>query len=197
LAAVLFSARGDLAIVRARVLELLSVLSRAAAKGGADPEIMLERNLGYVNRMMQTGEQGDLCELISEALEEYLDLVYASHDSGRASQVQLAIDYIEANYTEPMTLAQIAKAAHLSVSRLAHVFKEQMDLTIIDYLTSVRIERAKHLLLSTNWHCTEICSEVGYANQSYFTRAFKGAVGMTPSEFRSRNRREMAPARLN
>jgi len=77
----------------------------------------------------------------------------------------------------------------LSVSRLAHVFKEQMGITLVDYLTNVRIERAKKLLLATDQNCTEICFEVGYNNQSYFTRTFKDLVGMTPRQFRIKNQR--------
>jgi len=69
------------------------------------------------------------------------------------------------------------------------VFKEQMGITIIDYVTSVRIEQAKHLLLATDQSCTEICFEVGYNNQSYFTRTFKTLVGMTPRQFKIRNQR--------
>jgi len=65
-----------------------------------------------------------------------------------------------------------------------------MGITIIDYLTSVRIERAKQLLLATDQNCTEICFEVGYNNQSYFTRTFKGFVGMTPRQFRRKNQRK-------
>jgi two-component system response regulator YesN len=65
-----------------------------------------------------------------------------------------------------------------------------MGITIVDYLTSVRIERAKQLLLATDQNCTEICFEVGYNNQSYFTRTFKDLVGMTPRQFRARNKRE-------
>ena len=50
-------------------------------------------------------------------------------------------------------------------------------------------ERAKELLLTTDQACTEICFAVGYNNQSYFTRTFKNLVGVTPSQFRMRNRR--------
>jgi two-component system response regulator YesN len=106
------------------------------------------------------------------------------------SQIRPAINYIDANYNKPITLADVAKASHLSISRLAHIFKEQMGITIIDYLTSVRIERAKQLLLATDQNCTEICFEVGYNNQSYFTRTFKGLVGMTPRQFKTRNQRK-------
>ncbi|MHC4527575.1 MAG: helix-turn-helix transcriptional regulator, partial [Planctomycetota bacterium] len=95
----------------------------------------------------------------------------------------------DANYDKSITLADIARASHLSVSRLAHVFKEQMGITLIDYLTSVRIERAKQLLLATEQSCTEICFQIGYNNQSYFTRTFKEVVGVPPLRFRARNRR--------
>ena len=69
-----------------------------------------------------------------------------------------------------------------------------MGITIFEYVTSVRIERAKQLLLSTNRSCTEICFEVGYNNQSYFTRTFKAVVGMTPRQFRNRNQRPPSSA---
>ena len=64
-----------------------------------------------------------------------------------------------------------------------------MGITVIEYLTSVRIERAKQLLLATDQNCTEICFQVGYNNQSYFTRTFKDLVGIPPREFRKRNKR--------
>jgi AraC-like DNA-binding protein len=65
-----------------------------------------------------------------------------------------------------------------------------MGVTIIDYLTDVRIGHAKLLLLSTDKSCSIICFEVGYNNQSYFTRTFKEMVGMTPRQFRESNRRD-------
>jgi len=169
------------------------VLSRAAVEGGVDVETMLEKNLTFVNKVMRIDNQEDLCAWISTALNEFIELVYASQDGRKVSQIRPAINYIDANYDKPMTLAEIARASHLSVSRLAHVFKEQMGITIIDYVTSVRIERAKALLLATDQSCTEIGFEVGYNNQSYFTRTFKALVGMTPRQFRVRNQRGGLP----
>jgi len=189
LGTILFRTIGDLGMLKARLLELLSILSRSAVEGGVDIDVMLEKNLGYVNKVMHINNQEDLCAWISKALNEFIELVYSSQDARKVTQIRPAINYIDANYNKHVTLADIAKASHLSVSRLAHVFKEQMGITIIDYLTSVRIERAKQLLLATNQSCTEICFEVGYNNQSYFTRTFKNFVGMTPRQFRARNQR--------
>ena len=189
LGTILFHNPNELGALKARLLELLSILSRSAVEGGVDIDVMLEKNLGYVNKVMRINEQGDLCAWISTALNEFIELVYSSQDSKKLTQIQPAINYIEANYDKAMTLGEIARASYLSVSRLAHVFKEQMGMTMIDYLTSVRIEKAKHLLLATDLNCTEVCFKVGYNNQSYFTRTFKELVGMTPRRFRVRNQR--------
>jgi two-component system response regulator YesN len=138
---------------------------------------------------MKIGDQEDLCAWISAALDEFLELVYSSQDAKKVTQITPAINYIDANYDKHISLADVAKTSHLSVSRLAHIFREQMGITIVDYLTGVRIERAKQLLLATEQNCTEVCFQVGYNNQSYFTRTFKELVGMTPLHFRAKNRR--------
>jgi len=189
LGTILFHNPGDLGVLKVRLLELLSILSRAAVEGGVKVDVMLEKNLGYVNKVMHIGNQEDLCAWISTALNEFIELVYASQDARKVRQITPAISYVDANYDKPMTLEEIARVSHLSASRLAHVFKEQMGITVIEYLTSVRIERAKQLLLATDQNCTEICFQAGYNNQSYFTRTFKELVGIPPREFRKRNKR--------
>jgi two-component system response regulator YesN len=189
LGTILFKDLGDLGILKVRLLELLTVLSRAAVEGGVDVHTMLEKNLAYVNKAMQIDTQEDLCAWISAALNEFLELVYSSRDARKMTQIRPAIEYIDAHFDEPVTLAQIARASHLSVSRLAHLFKEQMGVTPIDYATGVRIERAKGLLLGTDQSCTEIALQAGYGNPSYFTRTFKLFTGMTPRQFRAQNRR--------
>jgi AraC-like DNA-binding protein len=175
--------------LKVRLLELLSVLSRSAAEGGVAVHTMLEKNLAYINKVMQIDTQEDLCAWISTALNEFIELVYSAQDARKVTQIRPAINYIDANYDKPITLAEIARASHLSVSRLAHLFKEQMGITPIDYVTGARIERAKELLLGTDQSCTEICFQAGYNNQSYFTRTFKSLVGITPRQFRVQNRR--------
>jgi two-component system response regulator YesN len=189
LGTILFHNPGDLGILKARLLELLSILSRSAVEGGVDVDVMLEKNLGYVNKVMHIHNQEDLCAWISTALNEFIELVYSSQDAKKVTQITPVINYIDANYDKSITLDEVAKVSHLSASRLAHVFKDQMGITVIDYLTSVRIERAKQLLLATSQSCTEICFQVGYNNQSYFTRTFKTLVGIPPRRFRAQNKR--------
>lgn len=190
LGTILFHNPGQLNLLKVRMLELLSILGRAAVEGGVDVNLVLEKNLEYIEKVMQIDNQEELCAWISNALNSFIDLVYSTQDARKITQIRPAINYIDANFDKQISLADIAHASHLSVSRLAHVFKEQMNITIIDYLTSVRIERAKQLLLATSQSCTEICFQVGYNNQSYFTRTFKELVGMSPRQFRENNRRD-------
>ncbi len=189
LGTIMFHNPGDLNVLKARLVELLSILSRSAVEGGVDIHLLLEKNLYYINKVMEIDTQEDLCAWISNALNDFIESVYASQDARKITQIKPAVDFIETGYDQPIILADVAKAVHLSISRLAHLFKEQMGITIIEYLTNVRIRHAKQLLLATDKSCTEICFKVGFNNQSYFTRTFKEIVGMTPRQFRESNRR--------
>jgi two-component system response regulator YesN len=190
LGTIMFHNPGNLNVLKARLVELLSILSRAAVEAGLDINLLLEKNLNYINKVMSIDNQQDICLWISSALDDFIDSVYHHQDLSKTGRIRPALEYIEINYDRQLTLAEIAKSAHLSISRLSHLFKEQMGITIIDYVTSVRIDHAKRLLLTTDKNCTEICFQVGYNNQSYFTRTFKELVDMTPRQFRSLNLRK-------
>lgn len=190
LGTIMFRNPGDVNVLKARLVELLTVLSRAAAEGGVDINLLLEKNLGYISKVLDINTQQELCSWISHALNDFIERVYKSQDAKKITQLKPALDYIDTHYDQQITLANIAKQVHLSVSRLAHLFKDQMGITLIDYLTSVRISHAKRLLLTTEHSCTTICFEVGYNNQSYFTRTFKDVSGMTPRQFRQGNVRQ-------
>ena len=187
---IMFHNPGNVNMLKARLVELLSVLSRAAAQSGVNINLLLSKNLDYINKVLTLDTQEDLCIWISRALDDFIEIVYSSQDAKKISQLKPAMEYMQYNYDQPMTLEDVAKQAHLSVSRLAHLFKEQAGITVIEYLTNIRINQAKQRLLASESNCTQICFEVGYNNQSYFTRIFKQVTGMTPRQFRQENRRE-------
>lgn len=99
-----------------------------------------------------------------------------------------AVEYLDAHFDQALTLGILADHATLSVSRLAHRFKEETGTTLIEYLTWIRIGHAQRLLTETDKSCQKIADEVGYNNQSYFSRAFRRVVGITPRQFRHRGK---------
>jgi len=178
---------GEMNVLKARMIELLSVISRAAVEGGVAIDELLPKNLDYIQKIIRINTQDELGAWISAAMEEFTELVCDSRDARKASQITPAIEYVNANYNRALSLSEIARAAHLSPSRLAHVFKEHTGQTVVDYITQVRIGHAKELLLSTEKNCIDVCFAVGYSNQSYFTRTFREQTGMTPRQFRQNN----------
>ncbi|MBI9019047.1 MAG: helix-turn-helix domain-containing protein [Phycisphaerae bacterium] len=187
LGTIIFSHPGSVNILKVRLLELLAILSRAASEGGANIDELLSKSASYINKVISLDTQEDICAWFYTAVNDFIDCVSNFQAATKTDRLKPAIDFMLTNCVKDISLQQIAQASHFSVSRLCHLFKEQMGITVIDYLRNIRISRAKHLLLTTNKNCTEICFICGFSNQSYFNRTFKKLTGMPPNEFRKRN----------
>ncbi len=98
------------------------------------------------------------------------------------------LKYIENNYMNKITIADVAAEVNLSQSHFMKYFKNTMGTSFIDYLNEYRLTMASRLLLSSEATILVISEEVGYENLSYFNRAFKKRFGMTPSAYRKRSR---------
>ena len=95
-----------------------------------------------------------------------------------------ALDFIEAHYAEPLTVPAVAKAAGLSVSRLAHVFKAQVGMSVTAYLNMVRVKWAEYYLTNSQLRVSETAFQVGFGNLSHFNHVFRQATGLSPTEYR-------------
>ncbi|WP_336774567.1 AraC family transcriptional regulator [Paenibacillus sp. MMO-58] len=97
-----------------------------------------------------------------------------------------AKQYIGLHFTEELSLEETAEHVHLNPHYFSKVFKQQVGATFIDYLTGLRIEKAKQLISSADeLALKEVCFEVGYKDPNYFSRVFKRVTGLTPTEYRS------------
>ncbi len=94
------------------------------------------------------------------------------------------IKYIECNYMEKITIADISDEIGLSQSHFMKYFKNTMGTSFIDYLNEYRLTMASRLLLASDSSILDIASEVGFENLSYFNRLFKKRFGTTPSNYR-------------
>ncbi len=80
---------------------------------------------------------------------------------------------------------EIAREVNLSPSRLSHIVKEEMGITLVDCISKVRIEKAKALLRERDLPVSQVALETGFADQSYFTKIFKKIEKCTPKAFRN------------
>jgi two-component system response regulator YesN len=110
-----------------------------------------------------------------------------SHPSGQhAHLIRQAKEYMEHHYADPeLSLNEVAARANLSASHFSAVFSQETHQTFKEYLTEVRINKAKELLRMTTLRSAEIGYQVGYNDPHYFSSVFKRNTGLSPIEFRS------------
>lgn len=97
-------------------------------------------------------------------------------------------EYILLHYNQHITLDTIADNCHGSPYHLHRVFKKNTGLTPLDYLTQVRLDHAKQLLISTNLACSNIGKKIGFSNAAYFSTLFKKKFKQTPNSFRKQSK---------
>jgi len=99
--------------------------------------------------------------------------------------IDMALNYLSANYSHKISEMEVAKLCDLSRFQFSRLFKKVVGSTFQDHLHSLRIEKAKALLLHPSARVVDIAYTVGFSDPSYFTRAFKRITGSSPSVYRA------------
>lgn len=117
---------------------------------------------------------------VAEAVKDILE------NKGNHSLVGRAVDYIRKHCANPeFSAGETAEAVHLSRNYFLKLFKEEMGVAFLDYVTNIRMEKAKRLLKESDETIYAISQDVGYESQYHFSRKFKNLYGISPNEFRS------------
>jgi AraC-like DNA-binding protein len=95
-----------------------------------------------------------------------------------------ARDLIDGRYAEPLNLDGLASAAHVSSRHFSRSFRRTFGETPHQYLLTRRLERARHLLRTTDWQVAEVCLSVGFTSVGSFTTTFRRHFGVTPTAYR-------------
>lgn len=115
--------------------------------------------------------------------------VLGAPTSKRWRRVEKVAHYIAQNYTDPITIQEIADAVGVVPNYLMQIFRKSCGITIHDYLTSFRIARAQHLLMTTDATVLDIAYEAGFGSASRFYAVFRKHCGMSPKDYRAQTRR--------
>lgn len=104
------------------------------------------------------------------------------------SDIERAAHYFKENYNKQISIEQYAEEHLMSVNWFIHSFKSVMKMSPMQYIIALRISAAKGYLEKSSKNIAEISYEIGYENPLYFSRLFKKSTGMTPTEYRKRNK---------
>lgn len=105
-------------------------------------------------------------------------------DKGDESVISSIMRYMQEHLSEEISLSVLAEVFHLNAQYISQHFKNEIGVGFLAYLTNIRIEKAKKLLLSTSLSVTEISENIGYCDYRVFTKVFKKTEGITPTQFR-------------
>lgn len=107
-----------------------------------------------------------------------------SEDQAEERTINNILRFMQEHLTEEISLSVLAEEFHLSAQYISQLFKNEIGVNFLTYLTHIRIENAKKLLLATSLSIAEVSEQSGYGDYRVFTKVFKKSEGITPSQYR-------------
>lgn len=175
--------------IRLKVLELVMYTEREAFLNGGI-------NYGFLYRseyLKEVQNSSSYEEISNWWIRKITDI--ARHMAERKKNqiediVMKAVSYMNENYRKDISLETVSREVNINPYYFSKKFKEETGVNFIDYLTDIRIGKAKELLEDDKLSIKEVCSMSGYSDPNYFSRIFKKVENITPSEFREKRKYE-------
>ena len=145
-------------------------------------EALRMRITDYILKPVNYEEFGSCIDRLKIAL--YEKRKTEEQDAQEERTITGIIRYLQEHLDKEISLTILADEFHLSSQYISQLFKSEIGVNFLAYLTNIRMERAKKLLLSTSLSIGEISEKCGYADYRVFTKAFKKEEGSTPSQYR-------------
>jgi AraC-like DNA-binding protein len=174
----------DIRAIKARLLELLVILSRATIEAGADPADTFRLSEDFISQVEQYTDVDQLALWISDIVRRFVVQAFDLAQVKHSDVVFKTTNYIKRNCAEKLSLNSLAKEVFISKSYLSSIFKKETGLSLTAYITKVRVEMSKRLLLEDDGSLAYISKQCGFKDQSYFTKVFKKETGISPKHFR-------------
>lgn len=180
--------KGQIDVFKGLSIELVTLLARVTTERGVKFEDSFRFETLRLNELENSETVDQVIFWLLAVSNSYLDMMVEKKIEPNDLIIEKVKDYISENYSSnELTLDSIASSNYFSEDYLNKLFKRCTGQTIMEYVIDVRINQAKELLKESNKPIKEIVEKVGYSDRSYFSRSFKKAVGISPSEYRKMN----------
>lgn len=172
------------------IIVFISLCTRAAIEGGLSPDLAYTLGDTYIQKVEDATTASDL-NPISDVM--YTDFVYRVRkcriNPKVSRHIQNCLNYIEMHVEEKIKLKTLAQYVGYTEYYLSRKFKAEVGCTVIDYIKFAKVERAKLLLVTTEETIQEISERLGYCSRSYFGEVFSQITGLSPVEYRDKNKK--------
>lgn len=165
------------------VLSFNTLLRVACERGGVSPIYISSVSDKFAILIENISTMAQLDAMATKMISEYCDLVNEFSTNGYSNSIKKAINYINLNFKNPISLNIIANYIDINPSHLSRQFKKETKITITEFINNKRIDEAKFLIEQNNYSITEIALMVGFESYTYFCKVFKDVTSLTSREY--------------
>ncbi len=156
---------------------------------GATPEQIFDDPLTVFQQIFTRQTIQEMNDELLTALTKIAQFIEFNREKKFGLVLEKAKQYISKNYNlDNLSLEDVASQVNISPCYFSLIFKQELGISFIDFLTNLRINKAKELLTFSNYKTYEISYQVGYNNPTYFSTIFKKHVGFSPTEYRNQTK---------
>ncbi len=166
-------------------MEIIYMLINFLKERNEDITGVLGDNLNFYNTITRFETQEEINDWIKNLVVMIIDYIVEKKDIKVNRAIIRVQEFVRENYNKDINLKAASEFVGLSESHLSYIFTKMTGETFTDYLTRIRIEKAKELLEKTNLKVYEVSVSVGYANAEHFSRVFKRITGSSPNSYKS------------
>jgi YesN/AraC family two-component response regulator len=165
-------------------VQLLASFMETADQLRFDLEAAMQTKTNLYGVLLQKRDMNETFSWLEEVIQFLCDRIDSAFRTKSRTYVEEAIRLIERHYADELSLTWVADRLQLNPSYLSRMFKEKQGIGFMEYVTIVRIEKSKQMLLETGMKVKDICDRLGYTKVNSFIRIFKQLTGKTPGEYR-------------
>lgn len=165
-----------------------ALITRFCMEGGMALEEAFGLSDDYIQKMDRCTSLAEIVLLHDQMVLDYAGRMLSLKKRAASSkQVAEAIDYIYVHIMDRFTVEDLAKEICISPTYLSRIFKQEMGVSVSEYIRQRKIDMAKNLLRYSDYNLVEIANMLSYSSQSHFIQHFRAQTGMTPKVYRDRN----------
>ncbi|MHA6480771.1 response regulator transcription factor [Paenibacillus sp. strain BS8-2] len=173
---------GDVALIKQIACECLANLTKSLR----DFRAVSTPELSFIDFLVRLNMADEFSQLRDDALNYAHSIYHRFHEQRSVSRMDRAIEYMKLHLTRDLSLQEVADYVDVGYHRFSKLFKQEKGHNFIDFLVSMRMQRALELLESSDRTIASIGEEVGYYNYRYFIKVFKDQYDITPTQYRER-----------
>ena len=163
-----------------------ALVTRACVSAGMEMEQAYRLSDFYILKLDHIHTINEIAVLHDRMVLDFTGKMRLLQNSSATSKpVSACIDYIYSHIKERITINDLAEHTGFSPSYLSHLFKDEVGISISDYIREKKVEKAQNLLKFCDYSLIEIANYLSFASQSHFIQVFQNQVGMTPKKYRN------------